>query len=68
MQAAAVVVEVEDLVKRFGDRMLFEKLSFSLPRNGIVGVLGPNGVGDANKNVWEAISDGEAFIRVGNVR
>src|SRR6202020_2353358 len=99
-----VWVEVEDLVKGFGDRMLFEKLSFSLPRNGIVGVLGPNGVGkttlfkmivgeeapdsgtirtgetvtisyvdqsreriDANKNVWEAISDGESFIRVGNV-
>jgi ATP-binding cassette ChvD family protein len=41
----SVVVEVSDLVKGFGDRMLFEKLSFSLPRNGIVGVLGPNGVG-----------------------
>jgi len=99
-----VVVEVTDLFKGFGDRMLFEDLSFSLPRNGIVGVLGPNGVGkttlfkmivgeelpdagmirigetvsisyvdqnrariDAKKNVWEAISDGETFIRVGNV-
>src|ERR1700691_2078706 len=99
-----VVVEVTDLVKGFDDRLLFEKLSFSLPRNGIVGVLGPNGVGkttlfkmimgeekpdsgtirigdtvkisyvdqtrariDASKNVWEAISDGEAHIRVGNV-
>src|SRR5271165_990164 len=41
----SVVVEVNDLAKGFGDRMLFEKLSFSLPRNGIVGVLGPNGVG-----------------------
>src|SRR6202453_3802260 len=39
------VVEVEDLVKGFDGRLLFEKLSFSLPRNGIVGVLGPNGVG-----------------------
>jgi ATP-binding cassette ChvD family protein len=100
----SVVVEVTDLFKGFGDRMLFEDLSFSLPRNGIVGVLGPNGVGkttlfkmiigeelpdagtirigetvsisyvdqnrariDAKKNVWEAISDGETFIRVGNV-
>jgi ATP-binding cassette ChvD family protein len=100
----SLVVEVTDLFKGFGDRMLFEDLSFSLPRNGIVGVLGPNGVGkttlfkmivgeelpdagtirigetvsvsyvdqnrariDANKNVWEAISDGETFIRVGNV-
>jgi ATP-binding cassette ChvD family protein len=99
-----LVVEVEGLVKGFGDRVLFEGLSFSLPRNGIVGVLGPNGVGkttlfkmivgeekpdagvirigdtvsisyvdqtreriDAGKNVWEAISDGESFIRVGNV-
>src|SRR5580692_1309670 len=40
-----LVVEVEDLVKGFDGRLLFEKLSFSLPRNGIVGVLGPNGVG-----------------------
>src|ERR1700688_2290234 len=95
------VVEVNDLVKGFGHRMLFEKLSFSLPRNGIVGVIGPNGVGkttlfkmivgeeppdsgtikigetvkisysdqnrdriDPDKNVWEAISDGETFIHV----
>src|ERR1700723_4172060 len=40
-----VVVEVSKLVKGLGDRCLFENLSFSLPRNGIVGVLGPNGVG-----------------------
>ncbi len=40
-----LVVEVMDLYKGFGDRMLFEDLSFSLPPNGIVGVLGPNGVG-----------------------
>jgi len=100
----SVVVEVSHLVKGFGDRCLFENLSFSLPRNGIVGVLGPNGVGkttlfkmivgeeqpdegtirigetvtisyvdqsrgriDPNKNVWQAISDGEAHIRVGNL-
>src|SRR6201990_1267526 len=41
----SVVGEVWHLVKGFGDRCLFENLSFSLPRNGIVGVLGPNGVG-----------------------
>jgi len=40
-----VVVEVEDLRKGFGDRVLIEDLSFTLPRNGIVGVIGPNGVG-----------------------
>ena len=40
-----VVVEVEKLRKGFGDRVLIDDLSFSLPRNGIVGVIGPNGVG-----------------------
>jgi ATP-binding cassette ChvD family protein len=97
------VVEVSDLSKGFDDRMLIEKLSFSLPPNGLVGVIGPNGVGkttlfkmivgeeqpdsgsirvgdtvkisyvdqlrsgiDPNKTVWEAISDGESFIRVGH--
>ncbi len=40
-----LVVEVTDLAKGFGDRMLIEDLSFSLPPNGIVGVIGPNGVG-----------------------
>jgi ATP-binding cassette ChvD family protein len=96
------VVEVSGLVKGFDDRMLIEGLSFSLPPNGIVGVIGPNGVGkttlfkmivgeekpdsgdirvgetvqvsyvdqgrariDAEKNVWDVISDGESYIRVG---
>ncbi|MFI9815489.1 energy-dependent translational throttle protein EttA [Saccharothrix variisporea] len=40
-----VVVEVDKLKKGFGDRVLIDGLSFSLPRNGIVGVIGPNGVG-----------------------
>jgi ATP-binding cassette ChvD family protein len=98
----SLVVEASDVSKGFGDRMLIEDLSFSLPPNGLVGVIGPNGVGkttlfkmivgeekpdhgtirvgdtvkvayvdqlrsgiDPNKNVWEAISDGESFIRVG---
>jgi ATP-binding cassette ChvD family protein len=39
------VVETADLSKGFGDRMLIEGLSFSLPPNGLVGVIGPNGVG-----------------------
>ncbi len=95
-----LVVEVSELTKGFGDLLLYDSLSFSLPRNGIVGVIGPNGVGkttlfkmivgdevpdsgtikvgetvtisyadqnragiDPKKNVWEAISDGETFIR-----
>ncbi len=40
-----VVVETSALTKGFGDRLLIDTLSFSLPRNGIVGVIGPNGVG-----------------------
>ena len=39
------VVIASDLAKGFGDRLLFENLSFSLPRGGIVGVIGPNGAG-----------------------
>jgi ATP-binding cassette ChvD family protein len=96
------VVEAAALTKGYGDRVLMEDLSFSLPQGGIVGVIGPNGVGkttlmkmiigeeqpdagtikvgdtvrisyvdqnrariDPGKNVWEAISDGQAHIRVG---
>ncbi|GAB4078480.1 energy-dependent translational throttle protein EttA [Nostocoides australiense] len=98
------VIEVRDLEKGFGDRILIDDLSFTLPRNGIVGVIGPNGVGkttlfktivgleeadegsvkigetvkisyvdqsragiDPEKNLWEVVSDGLDFIKVGNV-
>ena len=40
-----VVIEAEALAKGYGDRLLFESLSFSLPPAGIVGVIGPNGAG-----------------------
>jgi ATP-binding cassette ChvD family protein len=97
-----LVVEISGLAKGFDDRMLIENLSFTLPPNGIVGVIGPNGVGkttlfkmivgeeqpdagsikigetvqiayvdqsreriDPDKNVWQAISDGEPYIRAG---
>ncbi|MDX6321177.1 MAG: hypothetical protein QOF52_1035 [Propionibacteriaceae bacterium] len=97
------VLDAEKVVKGFGDRLLFNGLSFSLPRAGIVGVVGPNGVGkstlfrmivgeetpddgalrvgetvkisytdqsrsglDPKKNVWELVSDGLDFIKVGN--
>ena len=39
------VIVAEHLHKAFGDRVLIDDLSFNLPRNGIVGVIGPNGVG-----------------------
>jgi ATP-binding cassette ChvD family protein len=39
------VLDVRELIKGYGDRLLFDGLSFSLPRAGIVGVVGPNGVG-----------------------
>ena len=41
----STVLDVKRLVKGYGDRLLFNGLSFSLPRAGIVGVVGPNGVG-----------------------
>jgi ATP-binding cassette ChvD family protein len=41
----SVVIEVERLTKAFGDRLLIDNLSFSLPPGGIVGVIGPNGAG-----------------------
>jgi ATP-binding cassette ChvD family protein len=100
----SVVVESEDLSKGFGDRLLIDDLSFSLPRNGIVGVIGPNGVGkttlfkmmigeeqpdegalrvgdtvqisyvdqnragiDPKKTLWEVVSDGLDWIKVGQV-
>ena len=41
----SVVLEINGLTKGFGDRVLIKDLSFSLPRAGIVGIIGPNGVG-----------------------
>jgi ATP-binding cassette ChvD family protein len=100
----STVIEVTNLKKGFGERVLIDDLSFTLPRNGIVGVIGPNGVGkttlfktivgleepdeggvkigetvkisyvdqaraglDPKKNLWETVSDGLDFLKVGNV-
>jgi ATP-binding cassette ChvD family protein len=41
----SMVLEAKDIKKGFGERVLIDHLSFSLPRNGIVGIIGPNGVG-----------------------
>ena len=39
------VIDLENITKSFGDRVLYENLSLSIPKNAIVGVIGPNGVG-----------------------
>jgi ATP-binding cassette ChvD family protein len=60
-----VVIEVDQLEKAFGDRVLFEGLSFKLPPNGIVGVIGPNGAG---KSTLFKLITGEEKPDAGRVR
>ncbi|MBU2618489.1 MAG: energy-dependent translational throttle protein EttA [Proteobacteria bacterium] len=98
-----IVIEAEALSKSFGDRLLFENLTFSLPPGGIVGVIGPNGAGkttlfklitgqdkpdsgtirlgdavklayvdqsrdvlDPEQTIWQAISEGQETITMGD--
>ncbi|MDR1118952.1 MAG: energy-dependent translational throttle protein EttA [Bifidobacteriaceae bacterium] len=61
----SVVIEAADLLKGFGDRVLIDSLSFSLPKNGIVGVIGPNGVGKTT--LFKAII-GEEPLDAGNLK
>ncbi|SNU01716.1 ATP-binding cassette protein, ChvD family [Ruaniaceae bacterium KH17] len=100
----SIVLEATNLQKGFGDRSLIKDLSFTLPRNGIVGIIGQNGVGkttlfktitglepldggelkigetvkisyvdqtraglDPDKSLWEVVSDGLDYIKVGQV-
>ncbi|MEG2641332.1 MAG: energy-dependent translational throttle protein EttA, partial [Eubacterium sp.] len=97
------VIIADDISKSFGDRVLINHLSFQLPQGGIVGVIGPNGVGkttlfkaivgleplsdgtldigetvkisyvdqnregiDPDKSIWEVVSDGNDYLKVGN--
>jgi sulfate-transporting ATPase len=52
-----VVIEAEGLKKAYGDRLLFEDMSFRLPAGGIVGVIGPNGAGKTT--LFRLITDQE---------
>lgn len=62
----STVIEAKNLKKGFGDRVLINGLSFSLPPNGIVGVIGPNGVGKTTlfKTIvgLEPLDDGDLKI------
>ncbi|HET9076695.1 MAG TPA: energy-dependent translational throttle protein EttA [Acidimicrobiales bacterium] len=60
-----VVVEASGVTKGFGDRLLFEDLSFSLPPGGIVGVIGPNGAG---KTTLFRLITGSETPDAGNLR
>ena len=63
----SVVVEAQGLGKGFGDRTLMQDLSFTLPRNGIVGVIGPNGVGKTTlfKMIIGEEQPDEGVLRIG---
>ena len=63
-----LVIEADKIGKSFGDRVLFENLSFNLPPGGIVGVIGPNGAGKTTLFRMLAGQDqpGAGTIRVGN--
>ncbi|GAB2596238.1 energy-dependent translational throttle protein EttA [Paractinoplanes abujensis] len=61
------VIETKDLTKGFDGRTLIDHLSFSLPRNGIVGIIGPNGVGKTTlfKTIVGLEKPDEGTVRVG---
>ncbi|HSC14444.1 MAG TPA: energy-dependent translational throttle protein EttA [Gammaproteobacteria bacterium] len=60
-----LVIEADKIGKSFGDRVLFENLSFSLPPGGIVGVIGPNGAG---KTTLFRIMAGQEKPNTGTIR
>jgi ATP-binding cassette ChvD family protein len=62
-----VVIEVENLEKEYGDKVLFKGLSFKLPPNGIVGVIGPNGAGKSTlfKLITGALLPDSGSVKLG---
>ncbi len=63
-----VVIEAQDLKKGFDDRVLIDGLSFDLPRGGIVGIIGPNGVGKTTlfKTIVGMEKADDGLVRVGD--
>jgi ATP-binding cassette ChvD family protein len=63
----SVVIEADKLAKGFGDRRLIEDLSFSLPPGGIVGIIGPNGIGKTTlfKMITGQEQPDEGALRIG---
>ena len=63
-----MVIEATDVAKSFGDKLLFEGLSFSLPPAGIVGVIGPNGAGKTTlfRMIMGAETAGSGSFKVGD--
>ena len=62
------VIEMEGVSKRFGDRILFEDLSFILPRSGIIGIIGPNGAGKTTlfKLIMDQLEPDTGKIEIGD--
>jgi ATP-binding cassette ChvD family protein len=62
------VIEAKDLVKGFDGNVLIDRLSFSLPRNGIVGIIGPNGVGKTTlfKTIVGLEKPDDGTVRIGD--
>jgi sulfate-transporting ATPase len=63
-----VVIEAEGLSKAYGNKLLFENLTFSIPKNGIVGVVGANGVGKSTlfKIMMGKIEPDKGTIKIGD--